>query len=98
MRPLGLLKGFFMKKYIASLLIVLSASSLSGCLVMAAGAGVGAWKAGSAQQKKADAENRKMYNEYVRDMQRVNIDRQKVGLQPERILTPEEYLSQSKSK
>lgn len=62
----------------------LLAVTCSGCLVAAVGAGIGASKYGSAQQKKA-------YAEYRTGAEKNNTDREKSGLAPIPVMTYAEW-------
>ena len=55
-----------------------------GCVVAAVGAGVGAVKYGSAKQKEA-------YGKYRTDMEKLNFEREKAGLEPRPIMTYKEW-------
>ncbi|MSU62637.1 MAG: hypothetical protein EXS31_09600 [Pedosphaera sp.] len=63
---------------------LVTASLLQGCVVAAVGAGIGAAKYGSAKQKDA-------YAKYRTDMEKLNFEREKAGLQPTAIMTYEEW-------
>lgn len=55
-----------------------------GCIVAAVGAGIGAVKYSSAKQKEA-------YATYRTEMEKINLEREKAGLQPQEIMTYEEW-------
>ena len=72
---------------LAALLLASSlatATLFQGCVVAAVGAGIGAAKYGSAKQKEA-------YAKYRTDMEKLNLEREKSGLQPTTIMTYEEW-------
>ena len=64
---------------------------LNGCLVAAVGAGVGAVKYGKAKQKEAATMQKSAYSDYVIEQQKINTDREKNGLSPEKIMTFDEW-------
>ena len=66
---------------VAALLMV---PLFQGCWVAAIGAGVGAVKYSSAKQKEA-------YGKYRTDMEKLNFEREKSGLEPRPIMTYEEW-------
>jgi hypothetical protein len=86
-------KGDNVKKLIKAMVILVIAFSLNGCIVAAIGAGVAAVKYANSKKSEAQAKNKQSYNEYALGMQRINIEREKKGLRPEPILTPERYNS-----
>ena len=63
---------------------VLVASLLQGCLVAAIGAGVGAAKYGSAKQ-------REQYTNYRIAAEQTNLEREKAGLEPNKLLSYDEW-------
>lgn len=78
------------KRSIANLACAtLIAISGSGCVVAAIGAGVGAWKYGSAKQREA-------YTEYRNETERINLEREQSGLEPRPIMTFDEWMDGSK--
>jgi len=71
-------------KVLLSLLLLVTPLVLTGCLVAAVGAGVGAAKYGSAKQKDA-------YAHYRVEAEKNNTEREKAGLTPVPILTYDEW-------
>lgn len=77
-----------MKKQLKPIALAFALSTLpllQGCLVAAVGAGIGAAKYGSAKQREA-------YGSYRTDMENVNLEREKSGLDTRPILTYAEWV------
>lgn len=72
--------------------ICLTSISIQGCLVAGIGAGIGAAKYGGAKQTEAQAKTRSAYNEYVIEMQKINLQRNKANLKAEPIMSYDEYV------
>lgn len=72
------------KKIITLASLIVSVSLLQGCLVAAVGAGVGAAKYGSAKQKEA-------YSDYRTEAEKTNLEREKAGLEPNKVMTYQEW-------
>lgn len=83
-----------MKKIVYMSLLVFS---LGGCGYGILGAGAGVNKMGSARQVEAETENKKAYTDYVVQMERVNLEREKAGFKPNKILSMEEWDSLDQS-
>jgi hypothetical protein len=81
---------------IVTLLISLVITNGCGLGIMAAGIGyaVSSSKKGDAEAAKAEADLQRSYNEYKLGMERVNIEREKNKLQPQPIMTIQDWLDQ----
>ena len=80
------------KKLLAIILLIASlatASLLQGCLVASIGAGIGAARYGGAKQRDA-------YANYRIEMEKLNLEREKSGLEIQPIMTYEEWAEGTK--
>jgi hypothetical protein len=66
--------------------------SLAGCAIGVIAAGVGAARAGSAKKMEAESKNRTAYNQYLAEMHKNNIQREKAKLPAEPVLSFKEYM------
>jgi hypothetical protein len=64
--------------------LLMATTLLQGCIIAAVGAGIGAIEYADAQHKEA-------YTHYRTSMERVNIDREKLGLRPSHIMSYGEW-------
>lgn len=90
-----------MKRYsswfpLVTLLVLLFFITGCGLGVLAAGIGyaVSSSKSSDAEVAKAEADLQKSYTDYKLGMERINIDREKNKLQPQPIMTLQEWLQQ----
>jgi hypothetical protein len=90
-----------MKRYwswlpIAALLVSLFFIAGCGLGVLAAGIGyaVSSSKSSDAEVAKAEADLQRSYNDYKLGMERINLEREKNKLQPQPIMTLQEWLQQ----
>jgi hypothetical protein len=81
---------------LAALLVSLFFIARCGLGVLAAGIGyaVSSSKSSDADVAKAEADLQRSYNDYKLGMERINLDREKNKLQPQPIMTIQEWLQQ----
>lgn len=73
------------------LLILFTLPFLQGCAVALVGAGVGAVKSANAKKKNAQVLEQEKYGQYRIEMEKLNFEREKAGLQTKDILTFEQW-------
>jgi hypothetical protein len=82
-----------MRNKIIALFVLLFCLNLQGCAIGAIAAGIGAAKWGSSKKIEAQAKSKEAYNQYLIQMNKINISRQKAGLKPEPIISFKNYVS-----